>query len=169
MKRISDPKLRQLALDAAHEATTDIGRMHTNDMLDILCGKLDKHPDLHSVLLRKAAQGALRDLGERRSPRRNRITGGLYHPDSIMKLGHGVWVWMKDATFTDMTAWGRVAAQNTIRTITADGAKQKYVFERTDAFRQNPTFERLAPLEAAVFDYQHVSFDDLDVEDDWAA
>ncbi|GAA3389067.1 hypothetical protein [Streptomyces roseoviridis] len=162
MKYSSDPLLRKLALEAAQYVTTDTGRMHKDDLLDVLCDRMREHDDLQGAVLRKAAQSLMRDLGERRSPRRNRKTGGLYHPDSIIKLGNGIWVWMKNTTPTDMTQWGLISARNTVRTITAAAETQQYIHERTDAFRANPGFASLHPLEQVVFDYQQDTLDDVD-------
>ncbi|MFG2924231.1 hypothetical protein ACGFYA_22340 [Streptomyces sp. NPDC048305] len=160
MKYSSDPQLRQLALEAAQHVTTDAGRMHKDDFLDDLCARIHERADLEGAVLKKAAQGLMRDLGERRSPRRNKRTGGMYHPESIIKLGNGIWVWMKHTTPTDMTQWGLISSRNTVRTITAAADTQQYIHERTDAFRSHPGISSLHPLEEAVFHYQQDTLDD---------
>ncbi|MFG2483459.1 hypothetical protein ACGFSI_11970 [Streptomyces virginiae] len=162
MKYSADPQLRQLALEAAQHVTTDAGRMHKEDVLDDLCDRIRERHDLDRAIIRKAAQGLMRDLGERRSPRRNRNTGGLYHPDSIIKLGNGIWVWMKRTTPTDLTQWGLISSRNIVHTITAAADTQQYVHERTDAFRTHSGFSSLHPLEEAVFHYQQDTLDDSD-------
>ncbi|MEU8522394.1 hypothetical protein [Streptomyces sp. NPDC048577] len=162
MKYSSDPHLRKLALEAAQYITNDAGRMSKEDLLDDLCARIREREDLEGAVVRKAAQGLMRDLGERRSPRRNKKTGGLYHPESIIKLGNGIWVWMKHTTPTDMTQWGLISSRNTVRTITAAADTQRYIHERTDAFRSNPGFSSLHPLEEAIFAYQQDTLDDGD-------
>lgn len=90
----------------------------------------------------------------------------MYHPTSIMKLGNGIWVWMKDSTPTDMTEWGRISSRNFVRTATAEAHKQEYVSSRIDAYRENPHCKRLAPLEETVFGYRQSAFDDLGFDSD---
>ncbi|WP_282697831.1 hypothetical protein [Streptomyces sp. CC208A] len=166
MKYSSDPHLRKLALEAAQYITNDAGRMHKEDLLDDLCARIRERADLEAAVVRKAALGLMRDLGERRSPRRNRRTGGLYHPDSIIKLGNGIWVWMKHTTPTDMTQWGLISSRNVVRTITAAAETQQYIHERTDAFRSHPGFSSLHPLEEALFQYPQGTLDDADWDAD---
>ncbi|MCW8379810.1 hypothetical protein [Streptomyces justiciae] len=161
MIRASNPALRKIALEAAEEVTTDIGRIHTDELYEAICERLRRHPELLDAAVAKCAAGMTRDLGERRSPRRHRKTGGLYHPDSILRLGGGIWVWMKDATPTDTTQWGRLSSRNTVQIITAEAERQRYIIDRMDAFREHPAFQRLAPLEEAVFHYQQGTLDDL--------
>lgn len=161
MIHVSDPALRKIALEAAEQVTTDIGRIHTADFQEAICERLRRHKELFEATIQKAAAGMARDFGERRSPRRHRKTGGLYHPVSILRLGNGIWVWMKDATPTDMTQWGRLSSRNTVQIITAEAERQRYVLDRTDAFREHPSCERLGPLEEAVFHYQQGTLDDL--------
>ncbi len=160
----SDPVLRKIALEAAQQVTTDIGRIHQDELLDALCERLAPRKELLGLVIKKAGQALMRDLGERYSPRRHRTTNGMYHPESIMKLGNGIWVWMKNSTFTDMTEWGRISARNFVRTATAEAHKQEYVSSRSDAYRQNPHCKQLAPLEETVFGYRQDSFDDLGLD-----
>ena len=164
MKYSADPQLRKLALEAAQHVTNEAGRMQKEDMLDELCARIRAREDLDRAVTRKAAQGLVRDLGERRSPRRNRKTGGLYHPDNIIKLGNGIWVWMKRLTPTDLTQYGLVTSRNIVHTITAAADTQQYVHERTDAFRIHSGIFSLHLLEEAVFHYQQ---DTLDDDTDW--
>lgn len=84
MIRVSDPALRKIALEAAEQVTTDTGRIHTDDLYEAICERLLQSNELFEATIQKAAVGMARDLGERRSPRRHRKTGGLYHPDSIL-------------------------------------------------------------------------------------
>ncbi|EGX58828.1 hypothetical protein SZN_15818 [Streptomyces zinciresistens K42] len=161
MKFTSDPVLRKIALEAAQQVTTDTGRIYQDELLEALCERLAPRKELLGLVIKKAGQAMMRDLGERHSPRRHRTTDGLYHPKSIMKLGNGIWVWMKDSTATDMTEWGRISSRNFVRTATAEAHKQDYVGSRSDAYRENPHCERLSMLEESVFGYQQESFDDL--------
>ncbi|WP_433549134.1 hypothetical protein ACQPZG_31780 [Streptomyces sp. CA-294286] len=162
MKRKSDPVLRKLILEAAAQVTADNGRISTEDFQVTLSALLRQSEEVHgAAVYDKAAQAMVRDFGESRSPRRHCKTGGLYHPESILRLGNGIWVWMKDATPTDTTQWARVSSRNTVRVISAEAEKQRYALDRTDAFRENPSCERLAQLEEVVFHYQQGSLDDL--------
>ncbi|MCZ4103458.1 hypothetical protein [Streptomyces sp. H39-C1] len=156
-----DAVLRKLALEAAEEVTADNGRIHLAEFHASLDGRIRQIPELYDAAIYKTAQSVARDFGERRSPRRHRKTGGLYHPKSILRLGQGIWVWMKDATPTDTTQWASVSSRNTVRVIAAEAEKQQYALDRTDAFRENPTCGRLAQLEENVFHYQQGTLDDL--------
>lgn len=160
-----DAILRKLALEAAEEVTDVNGRINLGQMHAALGGKMRHIPELYDAAIYKATQSVARDFGEARSPRRHRKTGGLYHPKSVLKLGRGVWAWMKDATPTDMAQWASVSSRNTARVIAAETEKQQYAVDRTDAFRENPTCERLAQLEENVFGYRQGTLDDLDFDE----
>ncbi|WAX77059.1 hypothetical protein [Streptomyces sp. KMM 9044] len=164
----SDPVLRKIALEAAEQVTTDIGRIHQDELLEALCERLAPHKELLGLVIKKAGQALMRDLGERHSPRRHRTTDGLYHPKSIMKLGNGIWVWMKDSTPTDMTEWSRISSRNFVRTATAEAHEQEYVNSRSDAYRENLHCKRLSTLEKSVFGYRQSSFEDLGLDSDTA-
>ncbi|MDT0382319.1 hypothetical protein RM572_26525 [Streptomyces sp. DSM 42041] len=168
MNFTSDPVLRKIALEAAQQVTTDTGRIHQDELLEALCERLAPREELLGLVIKKAGQAMMRDLGERHSPRRHRTTEGLYHPKSIMKLGNGIWVWMEDSTATDMTEWGRISSRNFVRTATAEAHKQEYVRSRSDAYRANPHCVQLSSLEESVFGYRQNSFDDLCLDDDTA-
>ncbi len=159
-----DPALRKIVLAAAEEVTSDIGRIDTADLRSAVCDRLRHDEDLREAANYKAAQAMIRDFGERRSPRRHRKTGGLYHPRSMLKLGKGIWVWMKDATPTDTAQWALVSSRNSVRIISAEADKQQYALDRTDAFRENPSCIRLSHLEETVFHYQQGTLDDLDFD-----
>ncbi|MEN8654406.1 hypothetical protein ABCR94_28365 [Streptomyces sp. 21So2-11] len=161
MRHAFNPALRRIALEAAEQVTTDIGRIHTADFQAALSGRLRENKELYDAAIYKATQAMMRDFGERRSPRRHHKTGGLYHPGSVLKLGNGIWMWMKDATPTDMTQWARLSSRNTVRVISAEAEKQQYALDRTDAFRENPSCERLSQLEEVVFQYRQGTLDDL--------
>ncbi|MFI5744239.1 hypothetical protein ACIA9I_38530 [Streptomyces anulatus] len=163
---MSTVALRSLVLEVARRITTDCGRIHTDELQSELAKELAEHENLLPMALAKGCQGLIRDMGDRHSPRRRRTTGGLYHPDAVLKLGNGIWVWMKDATPTDITQWGRICSRNAIRILTSEAETQQYIADRTDAFRSHPGYERLAPLEEAVFHYQQDTFADFsDTED----
>ncbi|MFJ6071602.1 hypothetical protein ACIQFU_12300 [Streptomyces sp. NPDC093065] len=161
MNFTADPVLRKIALEAAQQVTTDTGRIYQDELLEALCERLAPRKELLGLVIKKAGQAMMRDLGERHSPRRHRTTDGLYHPKSIMKLGNGIWVWMRDSTATDMTEWGRISSRNFVRTATAEAHKQDYVSSRSDAYRQHPHCERLSVLEESVFGYRQDAFDHL--------
>ncbi|MER7728534.1 hypothetical protein [Streptomyces sp. NPDC096323] len=170
MTQIANTALRTLVLEVARRITTDRGRIHTEELQRELAKELAGNEDLLPLALTKGCQGLVRDMGARHSPRRRRTSGGLYHPDSVLKLGNGIWVWMKDATPTDITQWGRICSRNAVHILTAEAENQQYVADRTDAFRDHPGIERLASLEEAVFHYQQDTFDDeldgvLDTDD----
>ncbi|MCZ4124174.1 hypothetical protein [Streptomyces sp. H39-S7] len=160
-----DARLRKLALEAAEEVTADNGRIHLADLHAALDGRIRQVPELYDAAIYKAAQSVARDFAERRSPRRHRKTGGLYHPESILRLGRGTWAWMKDATPTDMAQWASVSSRNAARVLTAEAEKQQYALDRTDAFRENPAYGRLAQLEEHVFHYRQGTLDDLDFDE----
>ena len=163
---VSEQALREIALEAAVEVTTEIGRLHKQDFHAAICERLSRQNDPHllAAAIDKAAQAMTRDFGERHNPRRHRRSGGLFHPRSMCKLGGGIWVWMEYATPTDLTEWGRVSSRNTVRTISAEAEKQQYILDRTDAFRAHPYIEQLGPLERAVFRFTQDAFDDVDSE-----
>ncbi|XVV38395.1 hypothetical protein ACQPXT_34650 [Streptomyces sp. CA-100214] len=92
MNFTSDPVLRKIALEAAQQVTTDTGRIYQDELLEALCERLAPRKELLGLVIKKAGQAMMRDLGERHSPRRHRTSDGLYHPKSIMKLGNGIWV-----------------------------------------------------------------------------
>lgn len=165
MSHTFDPALRKLALTAAEQVTTDIGRIHTTEFHAALSELLRQNEHLSDAIIYKASQGMIRDFGERRSPRRHRKTGGLYHPMSVVRLGNGIWVWMKDATHADTAQWALIDARNTGRVVSAGREKQTYAHVRTDAFRENPSCERLSQLEENVFHYQQGTLDDLSFDE----
>ncbi|MFJ2021575.1 hypothetical protein [Streptomyces nodosus] len=68
---------------------------------------------------------------------------------------------MKDATPTDTTQWARISSRNTAQVIAAEAEKQQYALARTDAFRANPSCEKLSQLEEIVFHYRQDTLDDL--------
>ncbi|MGZ2361575.1 hypothetical protein LRE75_33670 [Streptomyces sp. 372A] len=160
MTQIANNALRTLVLEVARRITTDRGRIHTEELQRELAKELASNKDLLPLALTKGCQGLVRDMGARHSPRRRRTSGGLYHPDSVLKLGNGIWVWMKDATPTDITQWGRICSRNAVHILTSEAENQQYVADRTDAFRDHPEIQRLASLEEAVFHYRQETLDD---------
>ncbi|NEB19670.1 hypothetical protein [Streptomyces coelicoflavus] len=161
MKNPFDHALRQLALEAAEQVTNDLGRIHTADFQNALIERLRHDQGLSEAVLYKASQALARDFGERRNPRRRRRDNGFYHPHSVMRLGQGIWVWMKDSTPTDMAQWALISSRNSVQVITAEADKQQYTLERTDAYRANPSIKRLSQLEETVFHYRQDPLDDL--------
>ncbi|MCZ4101293.1 MULTISPECIES: hypothetical protein [unclassified Streptomyces] len=133
-----DAVLRKLALEAAEEVTDANGRINLAEFHAALDGRIRQVPELYDGAMYKATQSVARDFAERRSPRRHRKTGGLYHPKSIFRLGRGIWVWMKDATPTDTTQWASVSSRNTVRVIAAEAEKQQYALDRTSPSARTP-------------------------------
>ncbi|WP_238863396.1 hypothetical protein [Kitasatospora sp. A2-31] len=78
----------------------------------------------------------------------------MFHPEGVLKLGSGVWVWMDLATPTDLLEWGRLSTRNLARVARAEADRQDYVAERLDAFRQHGGL-LLGQLERIVFGYVH--------------
>ncbi|MEU3551595.1 hypothetical protein [Streptomyces longwoodensis] len=68
---------------------------------------------------------------------------------------------MKDATPTDLTQWARISSRNAAQVVAAELEKQQYALVRIDAFRTNPSCERLSQLEENVFHYRQGTLDDL--------
>jgi hypothetical protein len=79
----------------------------------------------------------------------------MFHPQGILKLGNGIWVWMDRATPTDLLEWGRLSTRNLARVATAEADRQDYVSERLDAFRRHIGLAYLGEMERTVFGYIH--------------
>ncbi|MCY0928221.1 hypothetical protein OTB20_18870 [Streptomyces sp. H27-H1] len=155
MSTPSDSRLWQIVEEAAASVTDETGRFRKSDLEDELRNRL-AHEDLE-VHVRAAAadklvQGLVRGFGERRSPKPRRQSG-MFHPEGILKLGNGIWVWMDRATRTDLLEWGRLSTRNLARVATAEIDRQRYVADRLDAFRQHTGFDLLGELERTVFGY----------------
>ncbi|MER5765649.1 hypothetical protein [Streptomyces sp. NPDC002082] len=155
MSAQSDARLWQIVEEAAAAVTDETGRFRKGDLEDELRTRF-AHEDLE-VHVRAAAadklvQGLVRGFGERRSPKPRRQSG-MFHPEGILKLGNGIWVWMDRATRNDLLEWGRLSTRNLARVATAELDRQRYVAERLDAFREHSGFDFLGELEKTVFGY----------------
>jgi hypothetical protein len=90
----------------------------------------------------------------------------MFHPQRILPLGSGMWVWMDLATPTDLIEWGRLSTRNLARVETAEADRQSYVDERVDAFRGHTGLVLLGELERIVFGYADDPGIPPDTEDD---
>ncbi|MEU4949901.1 hypothetical protein [Streptomyces lavendulae] len=95
----------------------------------------------------------MRAFGEKRNPKRHRDSSSWYHPKRIIKLGYGVWVWMRYCSPTDLPEWGLQSARNNSAQNNAEVSKQRYIADRSDAFRRHSDFATLDDLERTVYGY----------------
>ncbi|MFD7730466.1 hypothetical protein ACFV6F_08785 [Kitasatospora phosalacinea] len=155
MSVTADLRLWQIVDDAAAHVTDEAGRFRRSDLEAELRERLaDEDLDLHvrSAAVGKLAGSLVRGFGERRSPKPRR-RASMFHPQGILKLGSGVWVWMEHATPTDLLEWGRLSTRNLAKVAVAEADRQDYVAERLDAFRLHSSLTHLGELERAVYGY----------------
>ncbi|KQV20951.1 MULTISPECIES: hypothetical protein [unclassified Kitasatospora] len=167
MSKTAEIRLQEIVEDAARTVTDDTGRFHKTDFESEVRKRLsadDLEVHIQAEALDKLAHGLVRGFGERRSPNPRRRSG-MFHPQGILKLGSGKWVWMESATPTDLLEWGRLASQNLARVAQAETIRQDYVAERLDAFRLHSDL-LLGELERIVFGYVHNPNADPDFETD---
>ncbi|WP_374777027.1 hypothetical protein OG756_33965 [Streptomyces sp. NBC_01310] len=148
-----DLRLQQLVEQAADALADPAGRFSRRDLVMKVRGELaddDLDPHVQSAALDTLAESLVTGFGERRSPRRRR-SGGLFHPDDVIKLGNGIWARMGLIADSDLVEWIRLSRRNRIRVDQADNEKQDYGDERLDAFRTNRDVVRLIDLERTVF------------------
>ncbi|GAA2092120.1 hypothetical protein GCM10009759_17490 [Kitasatospora saccharophila] len=155
MSVTADLRLWQIVEDAAAHVTDEAGRFRRSDLEAELRERLaDEDLDVHvrSAAVGKLAGSLVRGFGERRSPKPRR-RASMFHPQGILKLGGGVWVWMEHATPTDLLEWGRLSTRNLAKVAVAEADRQDYVAERLDAFRLHSGLTHLGELERAVYGY----------------
>ncbi|MFF2041838.1 hypothetical protein ACFVVX_15525 [Kitasatospora sp. NPDC058170] len=148
--------LWEIVDEAAHAVTDESGRFRKGDLETEVRQRLaatDLEAHVQAAALDKLVHGLVRGWGERRSPNPRRKSG-MFHPEGVLKLGSGVWVWMNLATPTDLLEWGRLSTRNLARVARAEADRQDYVAERLDAFRQHGDL-LLGQLERIVFGYVH--------------
>lgn len=148
-------RLRQIVEQSALALTDTEGRFHKSHLTDAVreqLARVDLDPHIQTAALDKLAQSLVTGFGEVRNPRRRR-TGTLFHPQDIVKLGNGTWMWMDRATDSDLLAWSRLSRRNRSRTDLADNEVQDYIDQRVDAFRDHPGLVLLGDLERIVFGY----------------
>ncbi|MER6398551.1 hypothetical protein ABT263_21230 [Kitasatospora sp. NPDC001603] len=149
-------RLWEIVTEAAHAVTDESGRIHKGALEGEVRQRLaatDLEAHVQAAALDKLVHGLVRGWGERRSPNPRRKSG-MFHPEGVLKLGSGVWVWMDLATPTDLLEWGRLSTRNLARVARAEADRQDYVAERLDAFRQHGDL-LLGQLERIVFGYVH--------------
>lgn len=161
-------RLRQIVERAALALTDTEGRFHKRHLTDavreqLARGDLDLH--IQTAALDKLADALVTGFGEHRNPRRRR-TGALFHPQDIVKLGNGTWVWMDRATDSDLLTWSRQSRRNRSRTDQADNEVQDYIDQRIDAFRHHPGLVLLGDLERIVFGYVNDAHQAADSEEE---
>ncbi|MEV7122865.1 hypothetical protein [Kitasatospora griseola] len=155
MSDTADLRLWQIVEDAAAHVTDQTGRFRRSDLeaelRERLAGEdLDVH--VRSAAVGKLAGSLVRGFGDRRSPKPRRQIG-MFHPQGILKLGGGVWVWMERATPTDLLEWGRLSTKNLAKVAVAEADRQEYVAERLNGFRLHTSLTHLGELERAVYGY----------------
>ncbi|WP_338676803.1 hypothetical protein V1460_30415 [Streptomyces sp. SCSIO 30461] len=146
-------RLRCLVEETAREITDTDGRFRKRDLVTAVRAKLDHThlgPQTQALALDRLAESEVTGFGDQRNPRR-RGPGTLFHPDDILKLGNGIWVWMKDTTDADLVAWQRLSRRNRAYVDAADNEVQDYTDERLDAFRTTDGIVRLIDLEHHYF------------------
>ncbi|MFC9331297.1 hypothetical protein [Kitasatospora sp. NPDC057015] len=151
----ADLRLWEIVEEAATKVTDDTGRFRKSDLEAELRDRLaaeDLDVHVRSAAVDKLAGSLARGFGERRSPK-PRKRSSMFHPQGILKLGSGVWVWMEHATPTDLLEWGRLSTKNLARVAIAEADRQDYVAERLDMFRIHTGFAHLGDLERAVYGY----------------
>ncbi|MFJ4676863.1 hypothetical protein [Kitasatospora sp. NPDC088783] len=154
MSETADLRLWQIVEDAAAHVTDEAGRFRRSDLEEELCDRLASEDlDVHvrSAAVGKLAGSLVRGFGERRSPKPRRAS--MFHPQGILKLGGGVWVWMERATPTDLLEWGRLSTRNLAKVAVAEADRQEYVAERLNGFRLHSGLTHLGELERAVYGY----------------
>ncbi|MFJ5590812.1 hypothetical protein ACIQCG_13760 [Streptomyces noursei] len=153
----ADIRLRSIVEQSAVNLTDDAGRFHKRHLTEAVRDQLareDLDPHIKAAALDKLAQSLVTGFGEHRNPRRRR-TGTLFHPQDVVKLGTGIWVWMDRATDSDLLEWSRLSRRNRARVDLADSEVQDYVDQRIDAFRAHADVVYLGDLERVVFGWDH--------------
>ncbi|MFJ1707575.1 hypothetical protein [Kitasatospora sp. NPDC088346] len=156
MSVTAELRLWEIVDEAAHAVTDQSGRFRKGDLEAEVRQRLaatDLEAHVQAAALDKLVHGLVRGWGERRSPNPRRKSG-MFHPEGVLKLGSGIWVWMDLATPTDLLEWGRLSTRNLARVARAEADRQDYVAERLDAFRQHGDL-LLGQLERIVFGYVH--------------
>ncbi|MFB7630507.1 hypothetical protein ACFC0M_06100 [Streptomyces sp. NPDC056149] len=146
--------LRHIVEQSAVALTDADGRFHKRDLTVAVQEHLaHQHldPHLQAAALEKLAHSAVTKWGEERNPRRWESTGRFFHPQSVMKLGNGIWVWMARATDSDMVQWRRLSRKNRARIDRADDEVQDYSDEVLNAYRAHRDIVYLEDLERVVF------------------
>ncbi|MFF2567295.1 hypothetical protein [Streptomyces sp. NPDC058084] len=153
MTTTSDLRLQHIVEKTALALTDTAGRFHKRQLIDAVREQLtadDLDPHLRAAALDKLAQSLVTGFGEQRNPRRRR-SNSLFHPQDVIKLGNGIWVWMARATDSDLLEWRRLSRKNRVRVDMADNEVQDYTDERLDAFRAHGDVFYLEDLERAAF------------------
>jgi hypothetical protein len=149
----ADLRLQQIVEQSAVALTDATGRFHKRHLTDAVRDQLaleDLDPHIKATALDKLAQSLVTGFGEQRNPRRRR-TNRLFHPQYVIKLGNGIWVWMARATDSDIVEWRRLSRKNRARVELADNEVQDYADEVLAAFRAHTDIVYLEDLERAVF------------------
>ncbi|MEU5162310.1 hypothetical protein AB0G74_22265 [Streptomyces sp. NPDC020875] len=153
MKPTTNTRLQQIVEQCAIALTDADGRVSKRELTvavreQLTSDDLDHHTK--TAALGQLASSLVTGFGEQRNPRRRRADT-LFHPRDLIKPGNGVWVWMDQATDSDLLAWSRLSRRNRARVDRADDEVQDYVDQRTDAFRTHTGIVRLIDLERAAF------------------
>ena len=153
MTATAEIRLQHLVEQSAVALTDATGRFHKRRLTDAVREQLvreDLDPHIRAAALDRLAQSLVTGFGEQRNPRRRR-TGRLFHPQDVIKLGNGIWVWMDRATDSDVLEWRRLSRKNRARVDLADNEIQDYTDDVRDAFRTHTDLVHLGDLERAFF------------------
>ncbi|MGW3185714.1 hypothetical protein ACWDD9_41240 [Kitasatospora sp. NPDC001119] len=167
MSATAELRLWEIVEESARALTDETGRFRKSDLeAEVHKRVTDAGIEIHvwSAAVDKMVRGLVRGFGERRSPNPRRKSG-MFHPQGILKLGDGIWVWMELATPTDLLEWGRLSTRNLSRVAHAEANRQDYVAERLDAFRLHDGL-LLGQLERIVFGYVHDPSTSPDLNDE---
>ncbi|MDX2825945.1 hypothetical protein PV416_33965 [Streptomyces ipomoeae] len=154
MTTTAEMRLRHIVEQTALKLTDADGRFHKRQLTDAVREQIareDLDPHVKAAALDKLAQSLVTGFGEQRNPRRHSRTGRFFHPEYVLKLGNGVWVWMNRATDSDVVQWRRLSRNNRTRVDQADNEIQDYADEVLDAFRAHRDVVYLGDLERMVF------------------
>ncbi|MFG2979403.1 hypothetical protein ACGFYY_41260 [Streptomyces sp. NPDC048331] len=149
----NNSRLQQIVEQAADALADEHGRFRKRDLVIKVRSELaddDLSAYVRAAALDTLAESLVTGFGERRNPRRRR-SGGLFHPDDILKLGNGIWARMRLIIDSDMVEWARLSRRNRVSVDHADNEKQDYADERLDAYRANRGIVHLIDLERVVF------------------
>lgn len=168
----ADARLWELVTQAARHVTDEVtGRFDNKALVDELRGRLtdkDLMAHVREVSIDRLAKSLADGFVKKRNPKPGN-PAGLFHPEAILPLGKGKRIWMEYATDKDLIEWARQSTRNLAQVASAEGARQKYVSERLDAFRMHREW-KLGRIEREVFGYVDVEeppdYSDLETDED---
>lgn len=154
----------------ARKVTGDDGHFDQKTLTDAVRERLKNDtgltPDIKDQVEIDAAANYARAFVERRKPKLDRETGGLFNPAFVLPLGEGKRVWMDWATTSDVVSWAALESANTAKILLSSGTRQRYVAERLTAFVEHPDWT-LGQVERESFGWVETAepLDDDEVEE----